>query len=61
MFKYLRGTLDYSICYKGFPCVVEGYSDANWITDSSDVKSTLGYVFLLGEEWLYPGHPRNKQ
>lgn len=36
------------ICYKGFPCVVEGYSDANWITDSSDVKSTSGYVFLLG-------------
>ncbi|CAL2230985.1 unnamed protein product [Prunus armeniaca] len=48
VFKYLRGSLDYSICYKGFPCVVEGYSDANWITDSSDVKSTSGYVFLLG-------------
>ncbi|KAM2709368.1 hypothetical protein EV2_047063 [Malus domestica] len=48
VFKYLRGTMDYSIHYKGFPYVVEGYSDANWITDSSEVKSTSGYVFLLG-------------
>ena len=49
VFKHLRGTMDYSIHYKGFPYVVEGYSDANWITDSSEVKSTSGYVFLLGE------------
>jgi hypothetical protein len=48
VFKYLRGTLDYSLCYKGFPNVVEGYSDANWITDNEDVKSTSGYIFLLG-------------
>ena len=47
VFKYLRGTLDYSLCYKGFPNVVEGYSDANWIIDNLDVKSTTGYVFLL--------------
>ncbi|BBG97538.1 hypothetical protein Prudu_006702 [Prunus dulcis] len=45
VFTYLRGTLDYSIC-KGFPCVIEGYSDANWITDNYD------------EEQLYPGHPK---
>lgn len=48
VFKYLRGTLDFSLCYKRFPGVVEGYSDANWISDSSDVKSTSGYAFLLG-------------
>ncbi|CAL8150043.1 unnamed protein product [Prunus armeniaca] len=29
VFKYLRGTMDYSLCYKGFPNLVEGYSDAN--------------------------------
>ena len=48
VFKYLRGTLDYFLYYKGFPSVVEGFSDANWITDSVDIKSTTGYIFLLG-------------
>ena len=28
--------------------MIEGYSDANWITGSNDVKSTSGYVFILG-------------
>jgi hypothetical protein len=48
VFRYLRGTLKHSLCYTGFPDVVEGYSDANWITDSTDVKSTSGYIFLFG-------------
>ena len=48
VFKYLRGTLDYSLCFSGFPNVVEGYTDANWITDNLDVKSTTGYIFMLG-------------
>ena len=48
VFKYLRGTLDYSLCFSGFRNVVEGYSDANWITNNLDVKSTTGYIFMLG-------------
>ena len=28
--------------------VLEGYSDANWISDSDETKSTNGYVFTLG-------------
>lgn len=48
VFRYLRGTLDYCLHYSGYPNVIEGYSDANWVTDSHDVKSTSGYVFLLG-------------
>jgi len=46
--KYLRGTMDYAIEYSGFPTVLEGYSDANWISDSDETKSTSGYVFTLG-------------
>ena len=46
--RYLKGTKSYSLKFSGFPTVLEGYSDANWIGDSSDVKSTTGYVFLLG-------------
>ncbi|XP_070026362.1 secreted RxLR effector protein 161-like [Nicotiana sylvestris] len=46
--KYLRGTMNYGIKYSGFPTVLEGYSDANWISDSNETKFTSGYVFTLG-------------
>jgi len=46
--RYLRGTMDYGIEYSGFPIVLEGYSDGNWISDSEETKSTSGYVFTLG-------------
>ena len=48
LMKYLRGTMNYGILYSGFPVVLEGYSDANWISDSDEIKSTSGYVFTLG-------------
>ena len=40
--------MNYGILYSGFPAVLEGYSDANWISDSDEIKSTSGYVFTLG-------------
>ncbi|WJZ95597.1 hypothetical protein VitviT2T_014356 [Vitis vinifera] len=46
--KYLRGTINYGLCYSGFPSVLEGFSDAHWILDSDEMKSTSGYVFILG-------------
>jgi len=46
--KYLKGTINYSLIYCGFPSVLEGYSDANWISDSDKLKSTSGYVITLG-------------
>ena len=46
--KYLKGTINYSLMYCGFPSVLEGYSDANWISDSDELKSTSGYVITLG-------------
>ena len=48
LMKYLRGTTNYGILYSGFPVVLEGYSDANWISDSDEIKSTTGYIFNLG-------------
>ena len=45
--KYLRGTINYGLCFSGFPSVLEGFSDANWISDSDEMKSTSGYVFIL--------------
>ena len=45
--RYLRFTRNYGLHYHRYPAVVEGYSDANWISDMKDSKSTSGYVFTL--------------
>ena len=46
--KYLKHTLDYGIHYTGYPSVLEGFTDASWITDRSDHASTSGWIFTLG-------------
>ena len=43
---YLKYTQHYALHCK-YPAAIEGYSDANWIIRSNDVKSTNGYVFIL--------------
>ena len=48
LMKYLRGTINYDILYFGFSTVLEGYSDANWISDSNEIKSTNSHVLTLG-------------
>ncbi|KAL6326062.1 hypothetical protein AAG906_000937 [Vitis piasezkii] len=52
--KYLRFTRDYGLHYTRYPAVLEGYSDANWISNVKDSKSHSGYVFTLEVqgEWL---------
>ncbi|CAM8930985.1 unnamed protein product [Rhodiola kirilowii] len=46
--KCLKGTMNYGLVYAGFPSVLEGYTDASWITNLEDHSSTSGWVFLLG-------------
>lgn len=46
--RYLKGTLDWNLCYGGSPCVLEAYCDANWVSDNDEVNSTSGFVFTLG-------------
>ncbi|KAL1225866.1 Retrovirus-related Pol polyprotein from transposon TNT 1-94 [Cardamine amara subsp. amara] len=46
--NYLQYTKSYGLHYGKEPAVLEGYSDANWISDSKNSKSTSGYVFTLG-------------
>ncbi|RVX08302.1 Protein activity of BC1 complex kinase 7, chloroplastic [Vitis vinifera] len=61
--KYLRGTINYGLCFSGFPSVLEGFSDANWILNSDEMKSTSGYVFILGRSavsWKYPFYERDQ-
>ena len=47
VFKYLRFTRDYGLHYTRYPAVLEGYSDANWISNVKDSKLRSGYVFTL--------------
>ena len=44
----MKGTVDYKLTYIGFPSVIEGFSDASWISNKEDHSSTTGWVFLLG-------------
>nr|GEW69960.1 zinc finger, CCHC-type [Tanacetum cinerariifolium] len=56
--KYLKKTMNYRLVYFGYPLVLEGYTDASWISNTKDNLSTSGWVFLLGgatgkeAEWL---------
>ncbi|GJX06957.1 hypothetical protein Tco_0194889 [Tanacetum coccineum] len=45
---YLRYSRDYGLHYDIYPAAIEGYNDANWISDIKDSRSTSGYVFTLG-------------
>jgi hypothetical protein len=40
--------MSYGIRYTAHPKVLEGYCDANWISDIDELYATSGYVFLLG-------------
>ncbi|KAK6146304.1 hypothetical protein DH2020_020173 [Rehmannia glutinosa] len=46
--RYLKYTMNYGILYTRYPVVLEGYCDANWISDTKDSKSTSGFVFTIG-------------
>ena len=46
--RYLKGTMNYGLHYTGYPSVLEGYSDTNWISDANEMKATTGYMFTLG-------------
>ncbi|KAG8503572.1 hypothetical protein CXB51_001539 [Gossypium anomalum] len=46
--RYLKKTINYGLCYNGYPSVLEGYSGASWITSLEDHASTSGWIFILG-------------
>ena len=45
--KYLRYTLYYDLHYIDYPIVLERYNDANWISNTMNLKSTNRYVFII--------------
>ena len=44
---YLAKTKILSLQYLRFPAILEGYTDASWISSVGDNKSTTGWVFTL--------------
>ncbi|XP_071902762.1 secreted RxLR effector protein 161-like [Coffea arabica] len=46
--RYLKFTSNYGLHYTKYPPVLEGFSDANWISDNTETKSISGYIFTLG-------------
>ncbi|GKA77293.1 zinc finger, CCHC-type containing protein [Tanacetum coccineum] len=51
--KYLKKSIDYNLTYTGYPSILEGYTDASWISNTEDNSSTSGWVFLLGGGAIY--------
>ena len=51
--RYLKGTMDYGIHYTGYPRVLEGYSDSNWISDADEIKVIVDMCSHL-EVALFP-------
>eukprot|EP00253_Pinus_taeda_P026892 PITA_26892 len=52
VFRYLRGTSDYGLCYQGRPGLdrvlnIRGFVDVDWARDLDHRRSTSGYVFNL--------------
>ncbi|XP_040956129.1 secreted RxLR effector protein 161-like [Gossypium hirsutum] len=45
--RYLRYTRDYGLHYPRDSAILEGFSDASWISDTQDAKGTGGYVLTL--------------
>ena len=48
IFRYLRGTTDFALCFHRGDLRLKGYNDADWTGDRDECKSTLGYAFILG-------------
>jgi hypothetical protein len=46
--RYLNGTMSLDIHYIEYPTILEGYCDANWISDADEIYATSRYVFSLG-------------
>ena len=57
--RYLKGTLDYELCYR--KCSEDlkliGYSDADWASSTHDRRSISGYCFSLTETGLRNNGP----
>ena len=45
--RYIKGTSDVALCYRGLDFIVRGYVNSDYAGDLDRSKSTTGYVFTL--------------
>ena len=51
--RYLKGTLFHGIFYSAqSPLILRAFSDADWVGDPINRRSTTGYCFLLGSSLI---------
>ena len=60
VFRYLRGTIGYCLTYTRYTDVMEGYSDANRVTDFNSI-SLLSNMYSCSVVLLCPENLANKQ
>ncbi|RVW77419.1 Retrovirus-related Pol polyprotein from transposon TNT 1-94 [Vitis vinifera] len=48
--RYLKGSLDTCLCFTGASLKLQAYVDADFAGDINSRKSTIGFVFTLGDE-----------
>lgn len=48
IFRYIKGTLDLQLTFRGPITAITGYTDANWAGDQDTRRSTSGFIFNLG-------------
>ncbi|KAM1554065.1 hypothetical protein COP1_006744 [Malus domestica] len=46
--RYLKGTLDWGICFRPGSLSLKAYTNADWAGDPNDRRSTTGFVIFLG-------------
>ncbi|XP_068323258.1 uncharacterized mitochondrial protein AtMg00810-like [Pyrus communis] len=46
--RYLRGTMDWGVCFRPEDLDIQAYTDADWAGDPNDRRSTTGFVVFLG-------------
>ena len=47
IFRYLRGTTNFALCFHRGDLRLKGYNDADWASDRDERKFTSGYAFVL--------------
>ena len=46
--RYLKGTLDFKVCFEGKDIALRRFYVANWVERANDQQSTTGFVFFVG-------------
>jgi hypothetical protein len=47
--RYIKGTSNVALCYRGSEVTVRGYVDSDFAGDLEKRKSTTGYMFIITE------------